>query len=70
VACADGLLTSVFSARARARGERVKLVLDPEGCNAFPLTAAPTFSYDEEVTAVMAPPLVGAAVESKQGEAE
>jgi ABC-type Fe3+/spermidine/putrescine transport system ATPase subunit len=70
IACGDGTLTSVFSARPRARGAHVKLALDAEGCNAFPLNDASGISYDEEVTAVMAGPGSGTVVEHKQGDAE
>ncbi len=32
IACADSTLTAVFASRARQRGERVHLLLDPHGC--------------------------------------
>ncbi|MGH6657888.1 MAG: ABC transporter ATP-binding protein, partial [Actinocrinis sp.] len=36
VACADSTLTSVFAPRAFARGTRVRITLDPDGCIAYP----------------------------------
>ena len=54
IACGDVMLTSVFAVQARPRGSRVRLVLDPGGCIAFPLTEADDTRYDEEVTTVIA----------------
>ena len=54
IACGESTLTSVFSARPRARGAQAKLSLDATGCIAFPLNASGEISYDEEVTAVTA----------------
>ncbi|MBR7833556.1 ABC transporter ATP-binding protein [Actinospica durhamensis] len=70
VACADGMLTSVFSVQPRTRGAQVKLALDAHGCNAFPLTGEAPISYDREVTAVTASSQTSVAVEHKQGVAE
>ena len=65
IACGDSTLTSVFAARVRARGSRVRLVLDPEGCIAYPAAERGSTRYDEEVTTVTATPLAGAAAEQQ-----
>ena len=54
IACGEVMLTAVFAARARPRGSRVRLALDPGGCIAFPLTDQPDRRYDEKVTTVTA----------------
>lgn len=38
--CGGTLLTAVFDTGAWARGEPCRVVLDPQGCVAFPVTAA------------------------------
>ena len=58
VDCGEGTLTSVFALRPRSRGEHARISLDAAACIAFPLNdvAETSYSYDEEITTVMAGP--------------
>jgi iron(III) transport system ATP-binding protein len=66
IASGDSILTSVFAARARTRGSRVRLALDPEGCIAYAAAEISSERYDGEITAVTTAPAIGAATE-RQG---